>query len=202
VNVPFQLPLRCLITRGDLTADNFPQRKHEIIETIRGAVGSGIELVQIREKELPAKFIFELTAAAVNTAQDSLTRILVNDRLDIAIAAGADGVHMTGTSIPTGIVRKSVPVDFLVGVSTHLLDETIAAQDNGADFAIYGPVFETPGKRKATSVEKLAEICRAVDPFPVIAVGGIDASNYESVLSSGAAGFAAIRYLNDFVKMK
>lgn len=193
----FELPLTCLITKGEAASENFPQKKNEILNIIRAAVDNRIGIVQVREKRLPAKMLFELAAAAVKIAENSSTRILVNERADIVLAAGADGVHLPADSISPAVVREKFPGDFIIGVSTHSLQEAREAAGQGADFILYGPVFETPGKGPPHGVEKLAEVCGWLKPFPVVALGGIDATNYEKVLAAGASGVAGIRFLND-----
>jgi thiamine-phosphate pyrophosphorylase len=197
----FDSPVRYLITPGSLTSSNFDSENDLLLETLRLAVKAGIELVQIREKSLPARYLFELAAEAAAMARGSNTRVLLNERFDIAIAAGLDGVHLTSTSISVERVRENVPDGFLIGVSTHSTSEVAAARDSGADFALLGPIFATPGKGDPIGLEELGSICGSVAPFPVIGVGGIDASNSQAVIDSGAAGYAAIRYLNDFVRM-
>ena len=126
---------------------------------------------------------------------------MVNERFDIAIAAGADGVHLTSRSIPVSEVRANVPDDLLIGVSAHRRSEVTAARNRGADLALFGPVFATPGKGDLVGLEEFVTVCREAAPFPVIGIGGIDGANAESVLNAGAAGYAAIRYLNEFVRM-
>lgn len=194
-------PIRYLITRGNATDLNYSEKKAEIIDIIRRAAYSAIEMVQLREKNLSAGRLFDLALLAVEVAAGSGMKILVNDRFDVAVAAGADGVHLTGLSLPTQVVRQNVPDGFLVGRSTHSLDETIAECDS-ADFVMFGPIFKTPGKGNPTGLSQLREVCDAAGELPVIAIGGIDKGSYESVLENGAAGYAAIRYLNDFVMMK
>jgi len=196
VSLKFDRPVIYLITKGVATAANFDEASAQILDIIRLAVEERVGLVQLREKALPARFLFRLTLAAVGLARDTETRILVNDRADIALAAGADGVHLTERSIPVEVIRRDFPIGFVVGVSTHTLETTKAAFDNGADFAVFGPVFETPGKSMACGTEKLAGICAEMADFPVIGIGGIDKTNYSSVIEAGAAGFAAIRSLN------
>jgi thiamine-phosphate diphosphorylase len=194
-------PVRYLITRGDLTDSNFSTENLNTLGVIRSAAKVGIEMIQIREKGLEARSLFEFVTEAMRSIHGSETRVLVNERFDIALAAGADGVHLTSGSIPVAEVRRQVPDDFIIGVSTHSLDEVLEARDSGADFALFGNVFATPGKGEPAGLGKLAEVCTAAAPFPVVAVGGIDGSNAESVLDAGASGFAAIRYLNEFVSI-
>ena len=197
----FEAPVRYLISPGSLTSSNFSNDKDHLLDNLRRAAEVGIELVQIREKELPAKQLFEFSVEAAAIVRGSGTRILLNERFDIAVAAGLDGVHLTSTSIPVERVRANVPDGFLIGVSSHREPEIEAARNSGAGFALLGPVFATPGKGEPIGLNELASICRSVAPFPVIGVGGIDVSNYQTVIDSGASGYAAIRYLNDFVRM-
>jgi len=194
-------PFRLLITPGLADPSNFSIQKTEILKTVELAVAAGIGIVQIREKGLPARSLFELVRDAAVLTAGSSTRILINERFDIALAAGADGVHLTSTSMPIERVRPAVPSGFIVGVSTHSPDEVVAAKDSGADYAMLGPIFQTPGKGDPIGLEEFERVCRSVTPFPVVAVGGIDASNEAAVIEAGAAGVAAIRYLNDFVRI-
>jgi thiamine-phosphate pyrophosphorylase len=129
--------------------------------------------------------------------------VLVNDRLDVAMAAGADGVHLRASSIPAREIRavaaKKGLDDFLIGVSTHSVAEAKSAEDGGADFIVCGPVYDTPSKRAfgpPLGLEVFAEILDAVET-PVLAVGGINLSNYREPLRRGAAGVAAIGLFAD-----
>lgn len=167
------------------------------METVRVAVETGVSMIQIREKLLSARSLFELTEAAVEITRGSATRILVNGRADIVLAAGADGVHLPANGLSANVVRQSFPADFVIGVSTHSSAEALEAATNGADFITFGPVFESPGKGKPQGMEELARVCKMLGPFPVIALGGINESNYRNVLKFGASGFAAIRFLNE-----
>lgn len=194
-------PVRYLITPGSLTSSNFHSEKKNLIESIRLAANAGIELVQIREKSLPARQVYELAGDAVKVVRGSGTKLLVNERFDIAVAAGVDGVNLTSTSIPVDRVRASVPDGFLVGVSAHSLLEVDRARDEGADFTVLGPIFTTKGKSNPLGIREFGDVCSTVAPFPVIGIGGIDASNANSVIDAGAAGYASIRYLNDFVRI-
>lgn len=194
-------PFRILITSGLADPSNFSIQRTEIVNTVELALAAGIEIVQIREKDLPARHLFELVREAAAITAGSSTILLVNERFDIALAAGADGVHLTSTSMPADRVRESVPSEFIIGASTHSSAAVAAAKDAGADYAMLGPVFETPGKRSPIGLTEFERVCRSVLPFPVIGVGGIDESNEGRVIAAGAAGVAAIRYLNDFVRI-
>ncbi|MDI1240737.1 MAG: thiamine phosphate synthase [bacterium] len=194
-------PFRLLITPGLSDPSNFSVQKTQILRTVDLAVAAGIEIVQIREKQLPARLLFELARDAAVLTKSSKTKLFINERFDIALAARADGVHLTSTALPVERVRGSVPPDFIIGTSTHSSAEVVAAKDAGADYVMIGPVFATPGKGDPIGLDALQEICESVSPFPVVGVGGIDASNESLVTGAGAAGFAAIRYLNDFVRI-
>jgi len=146
---------------------------------------------------LHARVLFELVARAAEITRGSRTRLLVNDRSDIARAAGADGVHLTTQSLPADVVRKIFGAEFLIGVSTHSLEEARLARAAGADFVVFGPVFEKRGYGAPQGVDKLAEVTRALGEFPVVAIGGITLDNVDECFQAGARGIAAIRLLND-----
>ncbi len=190
-------PLIYLITDGGTTAENFAEKKNRILELITISAENKVSLIQIREKKLPARLVFELAREAAKITRKTRTKILVNDRADIALAAEADGVHLTSHSLSANIIRQNFPKDFIIGVSTHTIEIAETAKQNGADFITFSPIFETPNKGNLHGVEKLRQICERLKPFPVIALGGIDETNYKSVLENGASGFAAIRFLNN-----
>jgi thiamine-phosphate pyrophosphorylase len=173
------------------------------IEAIRKATRAGCQLVQIREKDLNARDLYELARATVAASHPHGARVIVNDRLDVALAAGADGVHLRATSFPASEARAVVGSkglnDFIIGVSTHSLAEARSAESGGADFIVCGPLYNTPSKRAygaPIGIENFAEICRSVE-IPVLALGGIDLTNYQEPLRRGAAGIAAIRLFAD-----
>lgn len=190
-------PIIYLITKGEAAPANFDAASRQILSIVNVAVEENIPLVQIREKNLTAKLLFELTAKVVEITNGSTTRVLVNDRADIAVAAGADGVHLTSRSLSAEVIRKTFSSKFIIGASTHNIDEAEKAAARGADFAVFAPVFETPGKGVAVGIAELSDVCDKLKPFPVIALGGVDIKNYRSALAAGAKGFAAIRSLND-----
>jgi thiamine-phosphate pyrophosphorylase len=196
--VPIIYPITSGKTSPQTTPDD-PQFS-EILRLIRAAVDADVPLVQIREKSLHACVLYELVARAAEITRGSKTRLLVNDRSDIARAAGADGVHLTTQSLPAEVVRNIFGAQFLIGVSTHSLDEARAARAAGADFVVFGPVFETESKRaygKPQGLDKLAEVARELGEFPVVAIGGITLDNVDECFQAGARGIAAIRLLND-----
>lgn len=197
----FDAPVRYLITPGDARDQNFRDKKEEIVTKLEQAVDAGIELFQLREKRLSGARLYDLAVAARKSAKGSRTKILVNDRFDIAIAAGIDGVQLRGDSIPAKIIRKYSPDGFLIGVSIHDDLPSEMAKLSGADFALLGPVFSTPGKGNGFGLQRLSEILQLMNGFPVLAIGGINETNFDSVLRAGASGYGAIRYLNDVVRI-
>lgn len=160
-----------------------------------------VSLIQLREKNLPARTLYELTARSAAITKGTTTRLLVNDRADIARAAHADGVHLTTRSIEASVIRRSFGPGFLIGVSTHSLSDAQTARDGGAaDFAVFGPVFDTPSKRAygpALGLEALHEAAHTLSPFPLLALGGVTQENASDTLRAGASGIAAIRLFND-----
>ncbi len=168
------------------------------LAAISRAVEGGCQLVQIRERDLPAATLAGYVREAVARVEGSGARVLVNDRLDVALVAGADGVHLRTTSLRAADVRRVTEdhglADFLIGVSIHSLREAIVAGEGGADFVVCGPVFDTPSKRgmgEPLGLERLKAICESV-PIPVIALGGIRLAGIDDVLATGVAGIAAI----------
>lgn len=192
-------PVVCYVTDRKALATEEPVRS--VAEKIRLAAAAGADWVQIREKDLPARELLQLAREAV---QNTRARILVNDRLDVALAAGAPGVHLGRTSLPVADVVRwcragNAPQDFLIGVSCHSLDEVREAETAGADYAFFGPVFDTPSKRPfgaPQGIAHLGEVCRAAS-IPVIAIGGVEEENAVSCIRAGAAGVAAIRMFQE-----
>ncbi len=198
----FSEPLRYLITKGEATPANFHRKKSEILEIIKKAAEAKIAVIQIREKHLTAKSLFHLASDAARITAETDTKLLISDRADVALAANADGVHLPADSIAAGVIRRSFPEKFIIGVSTHSLEEAETAMNQGADFVTFGPVFATPNKGEPKGLKELKIVCKRLAPFPVVALGGINEENYNLALQNGASGFAAIRYLNDIETLR
>ncbi len=194
-------PLIYLITDGT-TAENYSENKTKILNLIKIAVETKISLIQIREKQLSARMLFELASEAVKSTKNSATKLLINDRADIALAANADGVHLTSKSLSAAVIKLNFPKNFIVGVSTHTLETAVNARQQGADFVTFSPIYYSPHKGDLQGIEKLKEVCERLNSFPVIALGGIDAANVADVLKAGADGFAAIRFLNNEANLR
>jgi thiamine-phosphate pyrophosphorylase len=164
------------------------RRQGDVLTYARRAIEAGVDMIQIREKDLPALQLLELVCQVRDLAAGSPTRILVNDRLDVSLAAGIDGVHLPANGLPPARVRPLVKV---LGVSTHTLQEALDAERACSDFIVFGPIFDTPGKT-AVGVEALRQITSRVN-IPLLAIGGITPENTEQVITAGAAGVAGIR---------
>jgi thiamine-phosphate pyrophosphorylase len=167
---------------------------------IAQAIAAGVDWVQIREKDLPARRLLALTEAAARQArQQGCTRVMVNDRLDVALAAQAHGVHLGTHSMPVNLVRRLAPREFVVGVSCHSLEEALAAETAGADYILLGPIFATPSKLRygpPLGLAKLREVTLRVS-IPVLALGGITVDHIAACRENGAAGIAGIRIFQD-----
>lgn len=211
--------------RALLAAASGEERRLEaMLEAIGRAAAAGVDWIQIREKDLPARQLPVLarrSVAAAQTLQFSPgsadahsqpgaaaplgpgARILINDRLDVALAAGAAGVHLGEESLPVSEVvrwrRETERPEFLIGASCHSLAAAREAERSGADYVIFGPVFATPSKAAygpPQGLDRLAEVCRQVR-IPVLAIGGITVENAAQCFAADAAGIAAIRLFQE-----
>jgi thiamine-phosphate pyrophosphorylase len=167
---------------------------------IARAIAAGVDWVQIREKDLPARRLLALTETAARQArQQGRTRVMVNDRLDVALAAHAHGVHLGAHSMPVDLVRKLAPREFVVGVSCHSLQEAVAAEAAGANYILLGPIFATPSKLQygpPLGLAKLREVTLQITT-PVFALGGITPDRTALCRQNGASGIAGIRIFQD-----
>jgi len=164
-----------------------------LVAQVRYAVDAGIDLVQVRERDLEGGALAALVTSLLAVTRGTRTRLIVNDRLDVALACAADGVHLRGDSVPVRAARRLAPSGFLIGRSVHAAGEAVDA-GAGADFLIAGTVFpsgsKTPGVR-LLGVEGLRSIVNAVG-VPVLAIGGMSGERIAQAASAGAAGIAAI----------
>jgi thiamine-phosphate pyrophosphorylase len=198
----------CYVTeRKSLIPPPDDSRGAKILENIGMALDAGVDWIQIREKDLPARELLDLARQAVQMTDDRRgktsqpVRVMVNDRFDVALAAGAHGVHLGQASLVAGDVVRwcragNARTDFAIGVSCHSLQEALSAENAKVDYIFFGPIFETPSKKEfgaPQGIQKLAEVCRTVPRIDLIAIGGVNAENAASCIRSGAAGIAAIR---------
>lgn len=198
-------PILYLITNGKATNQSLAADTNRLLELIEAAVSLQIPLIQIREKQLSARSVFELARRIVDITRRSPTNVLVNDRADIASAVGAAGVQLTARSLDARVVRAAFGREFVIGVSTHSTEEALSARDAGADFALFGPIFETVSKLPygvPAGLERLREVVVAVGTFRVIAIGGISDNNAGEVIRAGTAGIAAIGAFDDPERLK
>ena len=162
---------------------------------VERAFGADVDVIQVRERDLSDGELLGLVRAMVRATAGRRTKVLVNDRPDIAIAAGAAGVHLRSDSASAARVRTMVPAGFVLGRSVHsLADVDAALADGGHDYLLFGTVFPSAGKpadQRVAGLHGLAAACRR-SPIPVIAIGGIDAARLDDVAKAGAAGFAGI----------
>ena len=161
-------------------------------EWVAGLESAGVDMVQIREKSLPANELAAIVSACL--ARCRKIRLLVNTRVDVALACGAHGAHLPGGSLPPSVWRGVTPAGFMFAVSCHSVEDAVEAQEGGADFIVAAPVFAPLSKmayREPLGVEGLRRICRSV-ALPVFALGGVTWQNAAECTEAGAAGVAGI----------
>lgn len=200
-------PIVYPITSGATNSKTTPDDRDfiRLLYQVEAAVDAQVPLFQVREKALSVRVLYELVTRALEITRNSSTRLLVNDRFDVARAAGADGVHLTSVSLPIRVVREICGPEFLIGASTHSLADARAARDGGADFIVFGPVFETESKRAygpPQGLEKLRRVTKELQDFSVLAIGGITLDNAEECFAAGASGIAGISLFNVFDQSK
>jgi thiamine-phosphate pyrophosphorylase len=164
-----------------------------LADFIAAAFAAGVDLVQIRERDLSAQTLYTLVSDSVRIAREYSRHVLVNDRADVAVAAGA-GVHLTTRSISVEVIRRRFGESLLIGASTHSLAEAQAAERGGSDFIVFGPAFETPSKSgygPPVGPETLRDVAGQV-AIPLLALGGITVSNFTAALDAGSTGIAGI----------
>jgi thiamine-phosphate pyrophosphorylase len=166
--------------------------------TLTAAVGAalegGVRAVQLREKDLPASVLYPLALELLQLTRHHGARLFINDRIDVALAVGADGVHLGGHSLPVAVARRLLGPRLLLGASTHGIDEVLAASAAGADFVTFGPVFPTPSKLPygdPVGVPLLATACSA-SPVPVFALGGVTPERLSELRQAGCRHVACI----------
>lgn len=186
-----------LITDRKLTAD-----RCSLLTAVREALKGGVKAIQLREKDLDTRQLLKLAYKMKAVTKKYDAKLFINDRFDIALAVGADGVHLTQNSIPADAVRRAAHASrvtrhasrFLIGVSTHSLKEAKEAEKAGADFITLGPIYRTPSKLKygkPLGLDTLKQVSRKVS-VPVFAIGGIKRQRISDVMKTGASGVALI----------
>jgi len=201
--LPTRRPLLCYVTDRRNLAGASALAGDLQLQKIEQAAKAGVDWIQLREKDLSGRELAAFTGQALARAACG-SSILVNDRVDVAFASGASGVHLGEHSLPAEEAKRLVrqrcaKKRFIVGVSVHSLEGANQAEQSGADYVIFGPVYATPSKAAfgpAQGVERLQEICKRAK-IPVLAIGGITLANAGECLALGAAGIAAIRLFQD-----
>lgn len=194
----------CLVTdRRRLAPDApFNVARNRLADQIAWAANSSIDLVQVREPDLAAADLAALVSELLEIARGSPTRIVVNDRIDVALACGADGVHLRHDSVPAADVRRITPAGFLIGRSVHGVDDARSA--GAVDYLIAGTVFPTiakPARTTLLGLDGLAEVVQS-SGVPVLAIGGVSADRFEGVTGAGAAGVAGIGVFIDWFETR
>jgi len=165
-----------------------------MVDRVAWAARAGVHLVQVRERDLEGAALTTLVTRCLEAVRGTRTRVIVNDRVDVALAAGAHGVHLRADSVPAARVRAMTPPGFLVGRSVHSIDEAVqAATAGGLDYLIFGTVYVSASKPggAVAGPSALAAVVAAVS-VPVLAVGGVTPDNLHELAATGASGFAAI----------
>ncbi len=166
----------------------------KLADIISQAIDGGVETVQLREKDLSSVELYVLASEIREITREKGANLIINDRVDIALAVDADGVHLGWKSLGIGLVRKMIGHDKLIGFSAHNLQEAKKAEDSGADYVTISPIFDTVYKDyfvEPLGTEKIGKIKEEID-IPVIALGGINENNVNGVLENGAYGIAVI----------
>ncbi|MCK1984193.1 MULTISPECIES: thiamine phosphate synthase [Peribacillus] len=165
----------------------------ELTKIIAESVSGGVSIVQLREKNNSSLSFYNKASALKQLLNELSIPLIINDRVDIALAVAADGIHIGQDDLPLPVVKKMVPEDMIVGVSVSTLEEALEAERNGADYIGVGSVFPTKTKQDATlmAIGDLEEICRSVS-IPAVAIGGITADNISELSASGLSGTAVV----------
>ena len=177
-----------------LVTDRHQTNGRPLVPLIEQAVAGGLRVVQLRERDLDAPALLTLARDVQVAIKSSKALLLINDRVDVALACGAAGVHLRSDSLPVGVARKLLGAARIIGVSTHSVDEAVRAEAEGADFVVVGPIYDTPSKREygaplgVQSLEEAARRCR----IPVLAIGGITPARLPEVKRAGASGAAVV----------
>lgn len=175
-----------------LVTDRHQTAGRPLMSVLGRAVRAGVRAVQLRERDLPIRELRVLAMALQRELPD--VRLFINDRVDLALALCAQGVHLRESSLPAGVVRGLLQPSQLLGLSVHSLDGVMAAEQQGADFVVLGPIYETPSKRvygPPIGLSILEQAGRKVR-VPIFAIGGITATRAREVRRAGAFGVAVL----------
>jgi thiamine-phosphate pyrophosphorylase len=174
--------------------DRHQTRGRDLLEVVGWALRGGVRAVQLREKDLATRDLYDLAGRVLAMTRAAGAVLLINDRVDVAMAVSADGVHLTRRSLPPKETRDLLGPEKLIGISCHSLAEIREAEDGGVDFVVLGPIFETPSKAPFGLPLTTAALqqARAVTSLPILAIGGINPLRVPEVMAAGANGVAVI----------
>jgi thiamine-phosphate pyrophosphorylase len=177
-----------------LVTDRHQTRGRPLVPLLREALDAGVRAIQLRERDLPTRPLVALAEEVLRLTQEYGALLLLNDRVDLVVALGADGVHLRTDSLPVAAARRLLGPDRVIGMSTHSVEEVVRAETDGADFAVLGPAYETTSKVAYGSPIGLAPIGEAGSRcrIPVFAIGGITPGRAKEVRRAGAFGVAVI----------
>ncbi|MDH4098038.1 MAG: thiamine phosphate synthase [Nitrospira sp.] len=182
-----------------LVTDRHRTRGRSLPSVLKQAVNAGLPAVQLRERDLSTSELLLLAQEIRSITSRRAVPLIINDRVDLMLALNLDGVHLRANSLPISAVRRLAGADRLIGISTHSLAEVQEANGEGADYVLFGPIFDTPSKRQFGSpvgLEQLAEVCSR-SAVPVFAIGGVTRAFVPDVLRAGAHGVAVIGSILD-----
>ena len=177
-----------------LLTDRRQTHQRPLASVLSQALEAGVRMVQIREKDLETPELIDLAQQLIPVIKQHHGKVLLNDRVDLALALNADGVHLRSDSLPLPLARRILGNEKLIGISTHSVEESQYAENEGADFVVLGPIFETPSKQiygHPLGLHTLETACR-VSHLPIFAIGGITPKHVHAVMTSGAYGIAVI----------
>ncbi|MBH0204241.1 MAG: thiamine phosphate synthase [Nitrospira sp.] len=182
-----------------LVTDRHRTHGRFLLSVLQQAVEAGLPAIQLRERDLPTGELLRLAQDIRAITSPRSVPLIINDRVDLMLALNLDGVHLRANSLPVAAVRRMAGADRLIGISTHSLAEVRQANRDGADYVVFGPIFDTPSKRQFGSpvgLEQLAEACR-LSVIPVFGIGGVTGASVPDVLRAGSYGIAVIGSILD-----
>ncbi|HEX6531897.1 MAG TPA: thiamine phosphate synthase [Nitrospira sp.] len=177
-----------------LVTDRQQTKGRPLLSVLAEALKAGSPCIQLRERDLGAKEFLALTDQIVRLIRSRGSQLLINDRIDVALSVEGAGVHLRSDSLPVSVVRRLIGTDRVLGVSVHSVSEAMRAEAEGADYIVFGPIYETPSKLmygRPLGLSKLEEAARAVR-VPIVGIGGVTAAHARDMRSAGAFGVAVI----------
>jgi thiamine-phosphate pyrophosphorylase len=177
-----------------LVSDRHQTGRRSLLSVLKQSVEAGVPSIQLRERDLPTPELLLLAQELQVITEAHAIPLIMNDRVDLVLALNLDGVHLRANSLPVSVARRLVGAHRLVGISTHSVEEVRQANQDGADYVVFGPIFDTPSKRSfgpPIGLDGLAEVCRQ-SSIPVFAIGGMTSARVRDVRRAGAQGVAVI----------